>query len=243
MFEVWTTRALIERVQSNLALRRLCGWEPYQSILSEATFSRVFAELAANDLLGCTHEALVKVHVEGHVVGHIARGSTAIPAQTERPTVRQRRKRRWAGGRGAAAKLQPSRLDRQPSMTLEEMLADLPEQCDKGPRENAQGYRVSWNGYKWHADVAEGGIVVSCVLTSASLHDSQVVIPVATMTAGRGVGLYDLMDSAYDAAGIKDHNLRLGHVPLIDVNSRRSQQLQAERKLEGRQANWLFVRE
>jgi len=30
------------------------------------------------------------------------------------------------------------------------------------------------------------------------LHDSQVAIPLATLTAGRVTSLYDLMDSAYD---------------------------------------------
>ena len=42
-------------------------------------------------------------------------------------------------------------------------------------------------------------IPVSCVLTSASVHDSQVAIPLMTMT-DRVSYLYDLMDAAYDAA-------------------------------------------
>ena len=41
------------------------------------------------------------------------------------------------------------------------------------------------------------------------------------MTAGRLVNLYDLMDSAYDAAEIRAHSRALGHVPIIDVNPRR----------------------
>ena len=70
-------------------------------------------------------------------------------------------------------------------MTLEEMLEDLPRQCDKGAKKNAQGYKVAWNGYKCHADVADGGIPVSCVVTAVSVHDSQVAIPLATLTAER----------------------------------------------------------
>ena len=50
-------------------------------------------------------------------------------------------------------------------------------------------------------DAADGAIPVSCLLTSASLHDSQVAIPLATLTAERVRNLYDLMDSAYDAPG------------------------------------------
>jgi hypothetical protein len=52
------------------------------------------------------------------------------------------------------------------------------------------------------------------------LHDSQVAIPLATMTAKRVTNLYDLMDSAYDAPKIKAKSLALGHVPIIDPHPR-----------------------
>jgi len=63
-------------------------------------------------------------------------------------------------------------------------------------RAPAKGHTTSWIGYKLHLDVADGDIPFSAVLTSASLHDSQVAIPLATMTASRVTNLYDLMDSA-----------------------------------------------
>ena len=57
-------------------------------------------------------------------------------------------------------------------------------------------------------------------LTSASLHDSQAAIPLATMTAGRVTNLYDLMDSAYDmSAEITAKSRALGHVPSADHRS------------------------
>lgn len=102
-------------------------------------------------------------------------------------------------------------------MTLPEMLADLPRHCDIGVKRDAKGYQRSWNGYKFHLDVADGAIPVSCLLTSASLHDSQGAIPLATLTAGRLRNLYDLMDSAYDAPQIRAHSRALGHVPIIDT--------------------------
>ena len=73
---------------------------------------------------------------------------------------------------------------------------------------------------------------LSCILTSASLHDSQVAIPLATMTAQRVAILYDLMDSAYDAAEIRAHSESLGHVPIIDLNPRRDAELKRELKRE-----------
>lgn len=70
-------------------------------------------------------------------------------------------------------------------------------------------------GYKLHLDVADGQIPITCLLTTARLHDSQVAIPLAALTASRVTSLYDLMDAAYDANEIHAHSRSLGHVPLI----------------------------
>jgi hypothetical protein len=83
------------------------------------------------------------------------------------------------------------------------MLADLPTACDTGTKRNAKGYKTSWIGYKLHIDTAGGNIPITCLLTSTSVHDSQVAIPLATITAGRVTNLYDLMDGAYDAPEIR----------------------------------------
>ena len=113
-------------------------------------------------------------------------------------------------------------------MTLAEMLADLPTACTIGTKRNAKGHTTSWIGYKLHIDTADGDIPVSCLLTSASVHDSQAAIPLATITAGRVTNLYDLMDSAYDAPEIWDKSCALGHVPIIDANPRRGGKAEAE---------------
>ena len=117
-------------------------------------------------------------------------------------------------------------------MTLEAMLADLPTACDRGVKRNAKGHQESWNGYKLHIDAIDGGLPVSCLLTSASLHDSQAAIPLAQLTAGRVDSLYDLMDSAYDADEIRASSQQLGHVPIIDTNPRRNAQLKADLQRE-----------
>jgi hypothetical protein len=113
-------------------------------------------------------------------------------------------------------------------MTLAAMLADLPRACDVGTKRNAKGFKETWIGYKLHIDTADGEIPISCVLTAASVHDSQVAIPLATITAGRVTNLYDLMDSAYDVAAIKQHSRDLNHVPIIDINPRATPGLKQE---------------
>jgi hypothetical protein len=100
------------------------------------------------------------------------------------------------------------------------MLAELPKACNVGTKRNSKGHTTSWIGYKLHIDAADGAIPVNCLLTSASLHDSQAAIPLAQITHGRVTSLYDMMDSAYDAPQIKAHSRALGHVPIIDPNPR-----------------------
>jgi len=49
------------------------------------------------------------------------------------------------------------------------------------------------------AEFAAGRIPISCILTGAAVHDSQVAIPIMQMSAERVRWKYELMDSAYDA--------------------------------------------
>ena len=76
-------------------------------------------------------------------------------------------------------------------------------------------------------------------MTSASLHDSQVAIPLATLSAERTTNLYDLMDAAYDAEQIREHSRSLGHVPLIDVNPRGDKARAEELRTEARRLKHL----
>ena len=99
-----------------------------------------------------------------------------------------------------------------------------------------------WVGYKLHIDVADGQIPISCLLTAASLHDSQAAIPLATLSAERSTNLYDVMDAAaYDAQEIREHSRSLNHVPLIDINTRRNTTLKEERNAKARRRQVLAV--
>ena len=236
VFGIDTTRALRERLANDRALRRLCGWESIGAIPSEATFSRAFAGFAESALPSRLHEALIENTMAEQLVGHVSRDATAIEGRekaTPKPKQPAKPKRKRGRPRkGEERPKEPTRLQRQQQMTLPEMLDDLPQACDVGSKRNAKGYQESWIGYKLHIDAGDGGIPLSCILTSASAHDSQVAIPLATMTAARVNNLYDLMDAAYDAAEIRAHSESLGHVPIIDVNPRRDADRKRELKRE-----------
>lgn len=232
VYDMPTTRVLLDRLATDVALRRICGWETKRAVPSESVFSRAFAEFATMQLTQRVHEALIRKTHEDRLVGHLSRDSTAIearekPAQKEDQPEQPKPKR----GRPKTGEERPkklTRLQRQSTMTKQAMLDDLPTGCDVGTKTNSKGFKETWIGYKLHIDVADGQIPISCILTSASLHDSQAAIPLATLSAERTTNLYDLMDAAYDAEEIRQHSRSLGHVPLIDINPRSNKALKAE---------------
>jgi hypothetical protein len=229
VYQFPTTSALRHALCSQPTLRRLCGWESAGEIPSEATFSRAFAQFATDEVPSKVHVQLVVTHAGQKLVGHVSRDATAISVPERAtpkpvaPVVPKAKRGRPAKGE-VRAPAPPKRLSLQPGRTLEENLSDLPTACTVGAKRNSQGHESHWVGYKLHVDTIDGDIPVSVVLTSASLHDSQVAIPLAQMTAQRVHSLYDLMDSAYDMPEIADFSRGLGHVPIIDAHRRKGQE-------------------
>lgn len=245
---VWnlpTTRDLIGRLRVDEALRTFCGWPSVRALPHESKFSRAFAEFAATELVQQLHEAVVATTQRERLIGHIARDSTAIPVRERFPQTPEQKKEKKKARKAKRGKKQPAapavgagpkkkerfrrakaadrgtRIQRQRHQKVAQMLSELPRQCDFGAKTNSQGNEQYWRGYKLHLDVADGQLPISAVLTGASVHDSQVAIPLMTLTSQRVVHLYELMDSAYDADEIHAHSRSLNHVPIIAPHPRR----------------------
>jgi hypothetical protein len=226
LYNVDNTKLLIDFIKGDKNIRRLCGWEIKGAVPSEATFSRAFTEFSKGKLLQEIHEAMVKTYCGPKIVGHVSRDSTEIvarekPVRKEKKKAFPKRKRSRSRKGEETGTKELKRLDIQPCRSLEENLKDFPVQCNVGSKPDSKGHKHSWTGYKLHLDCIDGDIPVSAVLTSASLNDSQVAIPLTQMTAERVTNLYDLMDSAYDAHQIHEFSRKMGHVPIIDHNPRR----------------------
>jgi hypothetical protein len=216
-----TTRQVLQRLNTDRQLRCLCGWTSTRQIPHESSFSRAFREFAETELPQRLHEALILNTQQGRLVGHIARDSTAMEARERfegSPKHKSIPKRKRGRPRKCERALSGRRLPRQRRQSLREMLEELPRHCSLGVKKSSSGHQQYWRGYKLHLDVADGQIPISCLLTAASLHDSQAAIPMAPMTAQRVTSLYDLMDCAYDANEIHAHSRSLGHIPLIAPN-------------------------
>ena len=219
------TRSLIEALKTTPNLRRICGFVRVSDIPDESTFSRAFKEFSESRLGERVHEAMVERCLKPELVGHVNRDATAIKGR-EKPAKKPPKEKPAPKKRGRPAKgeyrepKEQTRLERQRDQSAEEALKELPVFCDRGTKKNSKGFKETWVGYKLHADVNDCGLAVSVALTAASVHDSQVAIPLMKMSSARVDYLYDLMDAAYDAGPIYEVSRSLGHVPIIDKNSR-----------------------
>ncbi len=218
------TRSLLHALRTTATLRTLCGFATRNDVPSEATFSRAFAEFAACGLATVVHDALVHAHLRTALIGHVSRDATAIEGR-EKPVkkVKHAKAPRKKGRPAKGAQREPpdpKRLDVQRHQSAHDAIALLPTACDRGVKKNAKGYTETWNGFKLHVDVNDNGLPLSAILTSASVHDSQVAIPLMKLTSDKVTSCYDLMDAAYDARPIWEQSRALGHVPIIDRNPR-----------------------
>ena len=235
------TAQLRSRLAVDTVLSRLLGFESNRPLPSEATFSRAFAEFARTGLAAKAHEALIRQHLGATVIGHIARDSTAIhareraqysaaetaalnaskAAKADKAPKQPKRRGRPAAGLAKMAPAKPrSRIPAQLLQTPNQALAELPQLCNKGKKRNAQGNFNTWVGYKLHLDVACCGVPITAALTSASVYDNQVSVPLARLSAQRVTSLYTLMDAAYDSEALRQLERELGHVPIVAINSR-----------------------
>ena len=138
-------RALRERLTNDPALRRLCGWE---SMIGRSRVPLPGSPRAAEALIKNTCR-IVGQSRDAAIEGR--EKPTPKPKQPAKPKRKRGRPRR-----GTAL--------RQQAMTLPE---DLPQACD-GHQTQRQGRNATL------IDADDGGIPLSCILTSASVNDSQV---------------------------------------------------------------------
>ena len=134
----------------------------WKRVPDPSTFSRAFDEFTQAKLAERVHEALVRQHLGQTLrdwpwaIGHISRDGTAIearetPVRKEKaePAAQAAKAKRGRPGKDEVREPKLKTIARQLGQSLTEMLAALPMACDRGAKCNAQGYKISWNGYWW----------------------------------------------------------------------------------------------
>ena len=197
------TRSFLDRLGCDPTLRRLCGWEARGAIPSESTFSRAFAEYAQGGLPGRLHRRLARRYAQDRQARQVSYDSTDIPAR-EKPRTQP------------PAPGLPD-LKAQYCNTLADNLLHVPGECDIGVKRKAHAYH--WRGYKLHLGVTDGDLPLAAIVSSASVHDSQLAIPLMQQVHRTGLKWFaDLADAAY-ACG---HHPRL-QPPAVPATGHRPQ--------------------
>ncbi|HEV8051023.1 MAG TPA: transposase [Parachlamydiaceae bacterium] len=222
VFKFPHTKQLVEHLLIDSQLRSICGFDTSWGIPSESTFSRAFKEFSLISLPEKVHQALIKETYKDQIVCHVIKDSTPIEAREKHLKKEGKSKERSKKIKTQQKKNKKSGIPNRRQRQLEEsdvnkMIQELPILCDKGMKKSSQGYTQIWKGYKLHAAVDDNCIPLAVIITSASLNDCEVAIPLAIKSSQVATNLYDLMDAAYDHPEIKEHSISLGHVPLIDT--------------------------
>ena len=236
VYNIQTTRDLIDRLHSDKILRVLCGWRYKNDIPSESKFSRVFKELSEMQIAQKAHEQFVKEYLSDKTFFYNAIDSTKIPLRQKPVKIKKEKPKLKKRGRPKKGEIRepirPTILEQQQEMqSVEEKLTLVSTDCGVGIKQNSKGNREIWIGAKLHISAVDGDIPITAFYSGANVHDSSVALPLMQETSKRVNYLYDLQDAGYDADIIREFSTTLGHRPIIDTNPKNSKELKAKIEL------------
>ena len=236
VYNIQTTRDLIDRLHCDRVLRIVCGWRYKNDIPSESKFSRVFKELSEMQIAQKAHEQFVKEYLSDKTFFYNAIDSTKIPLRQKPVKIKKEKPKLKKRGRPKKGEIRepirPTILEQQQEMqSVEEKLTLVSTDCGVGIKQNSKGNREIWIGAKLHISAVDGDIPITAFYSGANVHDSSVALPLMQETSKRVNYLYDLQDAGYDADIIREFSTTLGHRPIIDTNPKNSKELKAKIEL------------
>ena len=236
VYNLQTTRDLIDRLRIDRTLRVLCGWRYKRDIPSESKFSRVFKELSDLKIAEKTHEKFVEKYLSDKLFFYNATDATKVELREKPVKVEKKKSKPKKRGRPKKGEtrepIKPTILKQQKEMkSVEDMLECVSTACGVGVKQNSKGNREVWIGGKFHISTVDGDIPITAFYSGANVHDSSVALPLMTETTKRVNYLYDLQDAGYDADIIREFSKNLGHRPIIDINPKNSKALKEKIEL------------
>ena len=236
VYNMQTTRDLIDRLHVDRVLRVLCGWRYKRDVPSEAKFSRVFKELSELKIAEKTHEKFIKEYLSDTLFMYNASDATKIPLREKAVKVEKKEKKKYKVGRPKKGEVRepkiPSILKQQKEMDgAEDMLKLISTKCGVGVKQNSKGNREVWIGGKLHISAVDGDIPITALYSGANVHDSSLALPLIKETSNRVDYLYDLQDAGYDADIIREFSKKYNHRPIIDINPKNSKELKEKIQL------------
>ena len=214
-----------DRLLSSSNLRTITGVAevPSLSVISKKTdtlidfvdFSSILASICSS-------------FYKDRLVCHLSIDSTIAEAR-EKPVKAEKPRRKRKRGRKRKGSEEPTIAEEKEQLYglmenggVDEFLSTLEHRCSVTGKKNSKG-NMEWSiGYKAHLAVDDNGIIVAHHVTGASVHDSQVAIPLMRMADRRCDYLYALMDGGYTSQRIEAFASSIGKVPIIDRRADRN---------------------
>ncbi len=236
VYNMQTTRDLIDRLHSDRVLRVLCGWRYKIDIPSESKFSRVFKELSDLQIAQKTHKKFVNEYLSDTVFMYNATDAAMIPLREKPVKIKKEEKPKNKVGRPKKGEkrepVKPKILELQKEMkTTKKMLSLVSTVCGVGVKQNSKGNREITIGGKLHISAVDGDIPIAAFYSGANVHDSSVALPLINETSKRVMYLRDLLDAGYDSDIIREFSEKLNHKAIIDINPKNSKELKQKIQL------------
>ena len=220
LWNIAQTNTFIEYLKIDKVLRSICGFDERNFLLpSESTFSRAFAEISKSQVGEKLMEYIVKVHCGNTLHEHVSIDGSAI-AVAEKATPVEKIWVKTKSGKKKQVVKNKNTAQIQQTQDTDTILNNISTVCDYGTKKDSKGYKYTWKGYKLHAAVNDYNIPVAAIVTSASVNDTLVAIPLIRTVEDRVDNLYYLMDKGYDSTAIRTEIDNHGKVGLIDFNHR-----------------------
>ena len=237
VYNIQTTRDLIERLKIDRTLRVICGWRYHNDIPSESKFSRVFKEFSQQRIATKAHDVFIENYLSETLFFYHSMDATAVELREKAVKSKKEVKPKRRQGRPRKGEelppRKPSILQQQEQMNdAEEMLSLIKTECNTSIKQNSKGNRHRWIGGKLHLSVVDGDIPITALYSSATVHDSSLALPLIKQSSQKVTYLYDLADAAYDNTIIKNFSELHNHRPIIDVNPKNSKKLKAKIALD-----------
>ena len=223
-FRLKTLTAARERLLSSSNLRTITGTGRVPSL---AVISKKTDELIRIVDFGAIIASICSSFYDGRLVCHLSIDSTIVesrekPVKAEKPGKRKRGRKRKGSDEPTIAEEKEQLHDLMENGGVDEFLSTLEHRCSVTGKKNSKG-NMEWSiGYKAHLAVDDNGIIVAHHVTGASVHDSQVAIPLMRMADRRCDYLYALMDGGYTSQRIEAFASSIGKVPIIDRHADRN---------------------
>jgi len=231
LYQQLTVRQTLQLLKENENLRMIVEID---SVPSEATMSRLSRQIEQIIDPQMLHERIMGLYQKStsRIIGHLSIDSTVIEAREKPIKATQQRKKPKKRGRKKKGSVEEdeyrarkTKEEQQLAQYLVESpeisISELEKRCSLTAKQNSQGRRQWFVGYKAHMACDDFGVPVAFAVTGACVHDTQVAIPLMKLTQKNFDFLYALMDKGYVSPIIEAYVQMIGRRAIIAQRSYR----------------------